>query len=183
MSSGQLVSLPHVIYHIESPEQLMFSGLWILTYSSDHFKERLNHILVSIFFVILGGILVTQLEAPHARYGALCIMQIGNFAFSPLQVALLANNTPPPGHRALILAVNSMTNLGGVIASVGIYRLRKRFRTDFQCRRYSFPNTLQPIGSHSTLVLVCPSFHLSDTSVSGGFSCTSTAGGPRRWRP
>jgi hypothetical protein len=48
-------------------------------------------------------------------------MQIGNFAFSPLQVALLANNTPPPGHRALIMAVNSMTNLGGVISAVRIW--------------------------------------------------------------
>ncbi|RFU31592.1 hypothetical protein B7463_g4711, partial [Scytalidium lignicola] len=92
-------------------------GLWVITYSSDYFKERLNHILISLFFVILGGILVTQLSAPHARYGALCIMQIGNFAFSPLQAALLSNNTPPPGHRALILAVNSMCNIGGVIAS------------------------------------------------------------------
>lgn len=83
-------------------------------------------ILVALVFVILGGILVTQLEAPHARYGALCIMQIGNYAMGPLQVTLLANNTPPPGHRALIMAVSSMNNLIGVVGAVGIHWLRRR---------------------------------------------------------
>jgi MFS family permease len=120
---GAVGELPHVIHHIEAPGRLTFPGLWVITYSSDYFKERVNHILGSLCFVILGGILVTQLKAPHARYGALCIMQVGNFAFSPLQVALLANNTPPPGHRALILAVNSMTNIGGVIAAVRNLRI------------------------------------------------------------
>jgi len=92
-------------------------GLWSFAFSSDHFKERTIHILVALAIVILGLVLVGQLTAPRARYAALCILQIGNFATSPILVALLANNTPRPGHRALIIAVNGMGNISGVAGS------------------------------------------------------------------
>jgi hypothetical protein len=34
------------------------------------------------------------------------------------QVAVLANNTPRPGHRAMIFSINSMGNIGGIISAV-----------------------------------------------------------------
>ena len=71
-------------------------------------------------------------------------MQIGNYASGPLQVALLANNTPPPGHRALIMAVNSMGNLVGVIAAVGIHWLRRRLSV----LTFNVGNISSPIRSH-----------------------------------
>lgn len=184
MSSELLVSLTPCDFTIITTKHL--PGLWIMTWISDHYKERLNLILVSLVFVILGGVLVTQLEAPTARYGALFIMQFGNYATGPLQVTFLANNTPTPGHRAMIMAISSMNNLIGIVAAVSLHSGSKEQKLSLlTCQRskYSSPNTVPPIRHPSTSVSACPSSPLSATSPSASSSSPSTAGGPRRWRP
>lgn len=87
---------------------------------SDRLKARMWVILTALGVVILGLILVFVIKSPHGRYAALCIMQIGNFATAPIIVAILANNTPRPGHRAMIFAINSTGNLGGIISAVSL---------------------------------------------------------------
>jgi predicted MFS family arabinose efflux permease len=119
MSLELLVSL--TLYDFTSITTKHLPGLWIMTWISDSYKDRLNLILISLVFVVIGGILVTQLSAPKARYGALFIMQFGNYAAGPLQATFLANNTPTPGHRAMIQAINSMTNLIGIVAAVSFH--------------------------------------------------------------
>jgi len=106
-------------------------GLWIICYSSDHFKERSIHFLVALSTVILGLILAVALTGPKARYAALCILQIGNFATGPLGASLLTNNTPNPGHRAMALSVNGWSNVGGIIGG-------QLFRAQF-APRYLIP--------------------------------------------
>jgi hypothetical protein len=46
------------------------------------------------------------------------VLQIGSYTAPPLTVAWLAQNTPSPGKRAIILGFNGWGNLAGVIGSV-----------------------------------------------------------------
>jgi hypothetical protein len=64
--------------------------------------------------------MVANIESAKARYGALCILQIGAYSAPPLTTAWLANNTPAPGKRTLILGLNGWGNLAGVIGSVSV---------------------------------------------------------------
>lgn len=61
--------------------------------------------------------MVSQIKNSKGRYAALCILQIGNYAASPLTIAWLAGNTPSPGKRALVIGFNGWGNLAGVIGS------------------------------------------------------------------
>jgi predicted MFS family arabinose efflux permease len=92
-------------------------GLWIFAWHSDRKQERGFHILVSLLFVFVGLVMVANIKSSGARYAALCILQIGSYSAPPLTVAWLANNTPAPGKRALVLGLNGWGNLAGVIGS------------------------------------------------------------------
>jgi len=92
-------------------------GLLVIIAISDRYHIRLPLMLVCIGITFTGGVLVTQLESPKGRYVALCIMQIGAWAQTPVGNSFLANNTPVPGHRILLFGINSMCNIGGVVQS------------------------------------------------------------------
>ena len=62
-------------------------GLWVMAYSSDRFKDRSYHILISLVFVFVGLIMVGQIKGSGGRYAALCILQIGSYTASPLTVS------------------------------------------------------------------------------------------------
>jgi len=62
-------------------------GLWIMAYSSDRFKDRSYHILISLVFVFVGLVMVGQIHSSGGRYAALCILQIGSYTASPLTVS------------------------------------------------------------------------------------------------
>lgn len=47
-------------------------------------------------------------------------MNIGNYATTPLVASSLLNNTPRPGARAVMIAIQGWGNLAGVPASVSI---------------------------------------------------------------
>ncbi|KAF2212283.1 hypothetical protein CERZMDRAFT_41448 [Cercospora zeae-maydis SCOH1-5] len=72
-------------------------------------------------FLLLVGLTLTVL-APidnyWLRYFSLCVLLSGSFIASPLTVAWLANNTPEPGKRAILLGINGWGNLAGVFVSV-----------------------------------------------------------------
>lgn len=74
-------------------------GLWIFAYSSDHFKERSWHILVSLLIVILGLILVNVVNSPKGKYACLCVLQIGSYTVPPLTVGKLTSPGPNPSSR------------------------------------------------------------------------------------
>jgi len=92
-------------------------GLWIFAWHSDRKQERGLHILASLLFVFTGLVMVSNIKSSQARYAALCILQIGSYSAPPLTLAWLANNTPAPGKRALVLGLNGWGNLAGVIGS------------------------------------------------------------------
>ncbi|KZT56778.1 MFS general substrate transporter [Calocera cornea HHB12733] len=91
----------------------------LFCWSSDRFHERCTHILVGLTIVIIGLALTVALpeENVHSRYGALIILLAGTFIATPLNTTWLAGNTPEPGKRALILALNSWGNLAQVFSS------------------------------------------------------------------
>lgn len=62
-------------------------------------------------------IITCTVENPHGRYAGLVILEFGAFATGPLTVAILANNTPEPGQRALVLSTHSMGIFNGIVAS------------------------------------------------------------------
>ncbi|OCF41064.1 hypothetical protein I317_05075 [Kwoniella heveanensis CBS 569] len=90
------------------------AGLWTIAYCSDRWRDRTLFLLIAYAFQILGLTLVACLSGAGGRYAALCIMQIGLYATPPLYVAVLANNTPTPGHRAIIISLNAMSNINGI---------------------------------------------------------------------
>jgi len=91
----------------------------IFCWSSDRFHERCSHILVGLTIVIIGLALTVALpeDQVHSRYGALIVLLAGTFIATPLNTSWLAGNTPEPGKRALILALNSWGNLAQVFSS------------------------------------------------------------------
>ena len=92
-------------------------GLYAIAWSSDKRQERGFHIIGSLFFVFTGLIMVTQITNAKGRYVSLCVLQIGSYAAPPLVATWLANNTPEPGKRAVILGLNGFGNVAGVIGS------------------------------------------------------------------
>ena len=82
--------------------------VWAFSYSSDHFHERTIHILVGVAIVIIGLImtLTIPLDNIGGRYAGLLILVSGSFIGSPITSAWVAGNTPEPGKRTLLLAIN-----------------------------------------------------------------------------
>ncbi|KAM0790505.1 hypothetical protein ACM66B_003378 [Microbotryomycetes sp. NB124-2] len=92
-------------------------GLFIITWLSDRRQQRGWFIVGSLGFVFTGLLMVCLITSNQGRYASLCILQIGAYAAPPLTVAWLANNTPDPGKRALILGMNGWGNVSGVAGS------------------------------------------------------------------
>ncbi len=59
-------------------------GLWVIAWHSDRKQERGLHIIFSLFFVFVGLVMVSNIASSKARYGALCILQIGSYSAPPL---------------------------------------------------------------------------------------------------
>lgn len=94
--------------------------LFLFTRWSDLSHKRLLPILWSLG-LLLAGLIVTVMT-PRSnyvlRYAALCILLSGSFIASPITVAWLANNTPQPGKRAILLGINGWGNLAGVFSAL-----------------------------------------------------------------
>jgi MFS family permease len=152
---------------------------------SDRLKARMWVVLVALGVVILGLILVFVIKSPHGRYAALCIMQIGNFATAPIIVAILANNTPRPGHRAMIFSINSMGNVGGIISAVSFQVVSDTCETtaDIRIRSCSYPNTLPATIFRLKSVWVSPALRGPSIWLITLLSRRSTDGDARRWQP
>jgi hypothetical protein len=93
--------------------------LLCFAFSSDHFRNRLYHILVALVIVMVGLILATTLplENTGGRYAGLVILLAGTFIASPITAAWLAGNTPEPGKRTVVIGINGWGNLAGIIGS------------------------------------------------------------------
>lgn len=94
--------------------------LVVFTRWSDRTQTRLLPILYGLA-ILLVGLTLTILLPTHLytlRYAALCVLLSGSFIASPLTVAWLANNTPEPGKRAILLGINGWGNLAGVFSAL-----------------------------------------------------------------
>jgi hypothetical protein len=93
--------------------------LFCFALSSDHFRNRLYHILVALVIVMIGLIvtITTPLDNIGGRYAGLTILLAGTFITSPLTAAWLAGNTPEPGKRTVVIGINGFGNLAGIIGS------------------------------------------------------------------
>ncbi|KAJ5818979.1 hypothetical protein N7474_004570 [Penicillium riverlandense] len=111
-------------------------GLYVVAFSSDHFKERGYHTIFGLIVCLIGLIMVITIEQDKGRYAALCILLLGSYITPSLTMAWLSGNTPAPGKRSLVIGVNGFGNLAGVIGS-------QLFRSEFG------PSYLVPL--HATL--------------------------------
>lgn len=94
--------------------------LFVFTLWSDRTQQRLVPILWGLVVLLIGLALAVfaPVENYWLRYASLCVLLSGSFIASPLTVAWLANNTPEPGKRAILLGINGWGNLAGVFMSV-----------------------------------------------------------------
>ncbi|KAM3415893.1 hypothetical protein BST61_g9394 [Cercospora zeina] len=94
--------------------------LFLFVAWSDRARIRLVPIIWGLFILLLGLTLtvLAPIENYWLRYFSLCVLLSGSFIASPLTVAWLANNTPEPGKRAMLLGINGWGNLAGVFVSV-----------------------------------------------------------------
>lgn len=93
--------------------------LLCFAFSSDHFRNRLYHILVALLIVMIGLVLTITLPLDNTggRYAGLVILLAGTFIASPITAAWLAGNTPEPGKRTVVIGINGWGNLAGIIGS------------------------------------------------------------------
>ena len=94
--------------------------LFAFTRWSDRSAQRLVPILWGLGLLLIGLLVtvMTPMRMYILRYIALCILLSGSFIASPLTVAWLANNTPEPGKRAILLGLNGWGNLAGVFSAM-----------------------------------------------------------------
>lgn len=94
--------------------------LFTFTWWSDRSRRRLVPILWGLVILLVGLAMAVfaPVESYWLRYASLCVILSGSFIASPLTVAWLANNTPEPGKRAILLGINGWGNLAGVFMSV-----------------------------------------------------------------
>src|SRR5258706_1959070 len=69
-------------------------GLFCFVYSSDHFKERSLHTVVSMGLALVGLIVMSTSTNPALRYGFTHVCLAGAFSAGPLIVTWIAGNTP-----------------------------------------------------------------------------------------
>ncbi|KAK0284660.1 hypothetical protein LTR35_005573 [Friedmanniomyces endolithicus] len=94
--------------------------LLIFTSWSDKSHQRLVPIFWGLGLLLIGLTMTVMVPISNyvLRYIALCILLSGSYIASPLTVAWLANNTPEPGKRAILLGVNGWGNLAGVFSAL-----------------------------------------------------------------
>lgn len=94
--------------------------LFAFTIWSDRTRTRLVPILWGLGLLLVGLMMaiLSPIENYWLRYASLCVLLSGSFIASPLTVAWLANNTPAPGKRAILLGINGWGNLAGVFVAV-----------------------------------------------------------------
>lgn len=94
--------------------------LFAFTIWSDRSRRRLVPIMVGLILLLIGlaMAIVSPINNYWLRYFALCVLLSGSFIASPLTVAWLANNTPEPGKRAILLGINGWGNLAGVFMAL-----------------------------------------------------------------
>ncbi|CAK1354201.1 putative transporter [Cercospora beticola] len=94
--------------------------LFIFVAWSDRARIRLVPIIWGLFLLLVGLTLtvLAPIDNYWLRYFSLCVLLSGSFIASPLTVAWLANNTPEPGKRAILLGINGWGNLAGVFVSI-----------------------------------------------------------------
>lgn len=94
--------------------------LFAFTIWSDRSRMRLIPIFCGLGLLLVGLLLavVSPVSNYWLRYFSLCVLLSGSFIASPLTVAWLANNTPEPGKRAILLGINGWGNLAGVFMGV-----------------------------------------------------------------
>ncbi|KAF2718309.1 MFS general substrate transporter [Polychaeton citri CBS 116435] len=94
--------------------------LFAFTRWSDRSRTRLIPILWSLGLLLIGLTLtaMSPMDNYVLRYLSLCVLLSGSYIASPLTVAWIANNTPEPGKRAILLGINGWGNLAGVFSSL-----------------------------------------------------------------
>ncbi|CAK3984902.1 related to nicotinamide mononucleotide permease [Lecanosticta acicola] len=94
--------------------------LFAVTIWSDRSRMRLIPIFYGLGLLLIGLLLavVSPVNNYWLRYFSLCVLLSGSFIASPLTVAWLANNTPEPGKRAILLGINGWGNLAGIFMGV-----------------------------------------------------------------
>ncbi|RHZ67110.1 hypothetical protein CDV55_107553 [Aspergillus turcosus] len=92
-------------------------GLYLATFSSDHFMERGYHAISGLITCLVGLIVIITVKQNVGRYVALCILLAGSYITPSLTMAWLSGNTPAPGKRVLVIGVNGFGNLAGVIGA------------------------------------------------------------------
>lgn len=94
--------------------------LFAFTIWSDRSRTRLIPIFCGLGLLLIGLLLavISPVNNYWLRYFSLCVLLSGSFIASPLTVAWLANNTPEPGKRAILLGINGWGNLAGVFMGV-----------------------------------------------------------------
>ncbi|KAJ5454872.1 uncharacterized protein N7458_005828 [Penicillium daleae] len=92
-------------------------GLYLATFSSDHFMERGYHAIAGLVTSMIGLIVIITVDQNTGRYVALCVLLAGSYITPSLTMAWLSGNTPAPGKRALVIGVNGVGNLAGVIGA------------------------------------------------------------------
>ncbi|KAF2161740.1 hypothetical protein M409DRAFT_69548 [Zasmidium cellare ATCC 36951] len=94
--------------------------LFIFTIWSDRSRRRLVPIMFGLLLLLIGltMAIMSPINNYWLRYFSLCVLLSGSFIASPLTVAWLANNTPEPGKRAILLGINGWGNLAGVFMAL-----------------------------------------------------------------
>ncbi|KAF2125647.1 MFS general substrate transporter [Dothidotthia symphoricarpi CBS 119687] len=108
--------------------------LYLFAHHSDKHRTRLRPILHGLAITVTGlaAVVVLPTSWPVPRYLALNVLVSGNYIASPLTVAWIADNTPQPGKRALLLGINGWGNLAGVLSAM-------LFRPRFADKGYIVP--------------------------------------------
>lgn len=94
--------------------------LFVFTIWSDRSRRRLVPIMFGLVLLLIGltMAIMSPINDYWLRYFSLCVLLSGSFIASPLTVAWLANNTPEPGKRAILLGINGWGNLAGVFMAL-----------------------------------------------------------------
>jgi len=102
------------------PYACAFVAMFLVSYSSDYFKERAFHIIIPSIVSAVAYITIANLpeDALHAKYGLLCITTAMNYATYPPGHAWVANNLGNETKRAIGLGIfTAIGNFGSIAGS------------------------------------------------------------------
>ena len=108
--------------HLLSVPPFICGGTALFAFArwSDRSKRRIGPILYGLSILLVGLITTATIPASRyiLRYISLCFLMSGSFIVSPLMVAWIANNTPEPGKRAVLLGISGWGNLASILLTV-----------------------------------------------------------------